>query len=165
MNLWFRLLYLQLQLLLRRRPRIDVLDSVALDLRVWPTDLDVFRHVNNGRYLSLMDLGRLALMERTGLLAAARAHRWMPLVRGIDIEYYKPLRPWQPFTLHTRLLGWDRKWLYLEQQFERGDTRVAEARVHGLLRGGQGNVPPAEILAAIGQGERASPPVPAPPTA
>lgn len=163
MNLWFRLLYLQL--VLRRRPRIDLLDPVTLDLRVWPTDLDVFGHVNNGRYLSLMDLGRLALMEQTGLLAAARDHRWMPLVRGIDIEYYKPLLPWQPFTLHTRLLGWDRKWLYVAQHFQRGDTCVADARIHGLLRGREGNVPPSQMLAALGQADRESPAIPAPPTA
>ena len=163
MNLWFRLLYLQL--MLRRRPRIDLLDPVTLDLRVWPTDLDLFGHVNNGRYLSLMDLGRLALMEQTGLLAAARANRWMPLVRGIDIEYFRPLHPWQPFTLHTRLLGWDRKWLYVGQHFRRGDTRIAEARLHGLLRGGRGNVAPADMLAALGQADRESPAVPCPPTA
>lgn len=163
MNLWLRLLYLHFAL--RRRPRVDLLDPASLRLRVWPTDLDLLGHVNNGRYLSLMDLGRLALMEQTGLLAVARAQRWMPLVRGIDIEYHKPLLPWQSFALHTRLLGWDHKWLYLEQSFQRGDTRIADAQIHGLLRGRRGNLAPRDMLAALGEGERASPAVPAPPTA
>ena len=162
MNLWLRLLYLQFAL--RRRPRIDLLEPVALDLRVWPTDLDVLGHVNNGRYLTLMDLGRLALMKQSGLLEVANRRRWMPLVRGIDIEYYKPLLPWQPFTLQTRLLGWDDKWLYLGQAFRRGETTVAEAQIHGLLRGRDGNVPTRELLAAIGQADRASPEVPRSPT-
>lgn len=85
MNLWLRLLLLHLTL--ARRARIDLLQEVVLDLRVWPTDLDIQRHMNNGRYLSVMDLGRYALMARTGLLGVAAEHRWMPLVRGIDIEY------------------------------------------------------------------------------
>lgn len=162
MNLWFRLLYLQL--LLRRRPPIDLLDPAILELRVWPTDLDLFGHVNNGRYLSLMDLGRLALTHQTGLLTVARRRRWMPLARGVDIEYYKPLLPLQAFSLHSRLLGWDRKWLYIHQFFQRGETLIAEAQVHGLFRGPQGNVPTGELLAALGHAGRTSPEIPVSPT-
>lgn len=157
MNLWFRLLYLYLYLVLPRHSRVDLLDEVTLDLRVWPTDLDIQRHVNNGRYLSLMDLGRLALMERTDLLRVAREQRWLPLVRGIDIAYYKPLLPWERFRLHTRLADWDGKWLYLEQRFERGDATCARARIHGLLRSREGNVPTERLLAALGQSERRPP--------
>ncbi len=155
MNVWLRLLLLHLTL--ARQSRIDLLAEVVLNLRVWPTDLDVQRHMNNGRYLSVMDLGRYALMARTGLLRVAGEHGWMPLVRGIEIEYFKPLMPWQRFRLHTRLAGWDGKWLYLEQRFETDDRVCARARIHGLLRGREGNIPTNRLLEALGQAHRESP--------
>ncbi len=155
MNLWLRLLLLHLSL--KRQSRIDLLDEVVLDLRVWPTDLDIQRHMNNGRYLSVMDLGRYALMARTGLLGVAAKHRWMPLVRGIEIEYFKPLMPLQRFRLHTRLAGWDGKWLWLEQRFETEERVCASARIHGLLRGREGNIPTERLLEALGQAHRESP--------
>lgn len=159
MNLWFRLLILMLRL--RRQPPMDLLDQVQQDMRVLPNDLDAFGHMNNGRYLTLMDLGRLVIMERTGLLRAARQNDWLPLVRGIEIEYLKPLLPWRRFTLHTRLISWDRKWLYLEQRFTAGDTLHARAHIRGLLRGRDGNVPTAELLKAVGAGDH-EPPEPPP---
>ncbi len=159
MNLWLRLLLLSLHL--RRQPAVDLLDPLTLHLRVLPTDLDAFGHMNNGRYLTLMDLGRLAMMQRTGLLRTARSRGWIPLVRGIEIEYFKPLMPLQRYALHTRLLSWDRKWVYLEQRFTVGETLHARAHVRGLLRGSEGNVPTAELLAAAGSGGR-EPPQPPP---
>lgn len=155
MNLWLRLLLLHLKL--ARQPRIDLLEEVVLEFRVWPTDLDIQRHMNNGRFLSVMDLGRYALMARTGLLRVAGERRWMPLVRGIDIEYLKPLMPWQRYRLHTRLAGWDGKWLYLEQRFETDERVCAAARIHGLLRGREGNIPTDRLLEALGEVDRNSP--------
>ncbi len=163
MNLWLRLLLLHLAL--ARQSRVDLLDEVVLDLRVWPTDLDIQRHMNNGRYLSIMDLGRYALMARTGLLSIASTHRWMPLVRGIEIEYFKPLTPFQRFRLHTRLAGWDGKWLYLEQRFETDERVRASARIHGLLRGREGNIPTEQVLQALGEAHRESPARPPDPVA
>ncbi|MFW5969625.1 MAG: acyl-CoA thioesterase [Halofilum sp. (in: g-proteobacteria)] len=155
MNLLLRLLLLHLTL--RRQARVDLLEEVTLDLRVWPTDLDIQRHMNNGRYLSVMDLGRYALMARSGLLGVAAKNRWMPLVRGIEIEYHKPLMPWQRFRLHTRLAGWDEKWLYLEQRFETDERICASARIHGLMRGHEGNIPTSRLLEALGQADREPP--------
>lgn len=159
MNLWLRLLILMLRL--RRQPSMVLLDDLAQDMRVLPNDLDAFGHMNNGRYLTLMDLGRLAMMERTGLLKAARRNDWLPLVRGIEIEYVKPLFLWQRFRLHTRLISWDRKWVYLEQRFTVGDTLHARAHIRGLLRGRDGNVSTAQLLDSVGAADQ-EPPEPPP---
>lgn len=159
MNLWLRLLWLLWRM--RRASRIDPLDEVVLDLRVLPGDLDVLGHMNNGRYLAVMDLGRLALMHRSGLLAAARRRGWMPLVRGIEIEYIRPLVPWQRYRLHTRLLSWDRKWVYIEQRFVSGETLHARAHVRALLRARDGNVATETVLETLGT-DRREPPEPPP---
>ena len=44
MNLYFRLLWTILAA--RFRPTAHVLDEVATPFRVWPTDMDVNRHMN-----------------------------------------------------------------------------------------------------------------------
>ncbi len=48
------------------------MDSVTeLKMRVWPSDIDIYPEMNNGRHLTLMDLGRIDLAGRTGLMRIA----------------------------------------------------------------------------------------------
>jgi acyl-CoA thioesterase FadM len=54
----------------RRRSPLGPLDESVMTLRVLPTDVDANLHMNNGRYLSIMDLGRFDLTVRNGLLRA-----------------------------------------------------------------------------------------------
>ena len=56
MNLYFRLLIRLWMTWIKPRP-LGLLDTSELPGRVWPMDLDTNLHMNNGRYLSLMDLG------------------------------------------------------------------------------------------------------------
>jgi acyl-CoA thioesterase FadM len=136
------------------------MDESVRHMRVWPTDLDVNGHMNNGRYLSLMDLGRIDLIFRAGLGRVMIRHRWKPLVASVSIRYRKALLPFQRYELRTRLLCWDDKWFVIEQRFVRGGMVVSTALVKGLLRGRDGNVPPAEVMHAVGH-DGTSPPMPA----
>ena len=43
------------------RSRLRPTDASTVHFLVWPNDLDMNRHMNNGRYLTLMDLGRFDL--------------------------------------------------------------------------------------------------------
>ena len=69
MNLWLRLIWLFLTTPFRPRLAIPT-DVSVLGLRVLPNDLDLSLHMNNGRYLTVMDLGRLDLILRSGLAGA-----------------------------------------------------------------------------------------------
>lgn len=143
----------------RFRGRLGALDQSTLRFLVWPNDLDVNLHMNNGRFLTLMDLGRFDLLARTGLLRAAVRNRWRPIVGSAFIRFRRSLRPFQRYDLKSRILAWDDKWAYIEQRFERDGTLLAAGLVQGLLRGPDGNVPTQTLMAAIGH-EAASPPVP-----
>lgn len=132
------------------RPRRGILEESVLTLRVWPNDLDLNLHLNNGRYLSLMDIGRMDLLARPGLLFPSLRRRWLPLLGEAKIRFLKPLPPFARFELRSRLLTWDEKWFYIEQVFQRNGEVMAIAHVRGLLRGPHGNVPPADILALGG---------------
>jgi acyl-CoA thioesterase FadM len=148
MNLILRLLLLLLGA--SRRSRLNVTDTSTLDLRVWPNDLDVQMHMNNGRFASVMDLGRIDLLVRSGFWREARRRGWYPLVGAIAIEYRRPLRVFQRYRLTTRILGWDERWFYIEQRFIRDGRVVAIATVKAIIRGAAGVVPSAEALEAIG---------------
>ncbi|WP_291271780.1 thioesterase family protein [Geothrix sp.] len=145
MVLLFRTLWKALTLW--RRAPLEPLGASVLRFRVWPNDLDVNVHMNNGRFLSVMDLGRFDLSFRTKLGRAMLRNRWKPLVGAITMRYRRSLDPFESYELHTRLLGWDEKWVFLEQRFlKHGGELAAEGVVRALFRGKNGNVPVAEIL-------------------
>jgi acyl-CoA thioesterase FadM len=149
MVLLFRTLWKGLTLWFRKP--LDPLGTSVLAFRVWPNDLDVNIHMNNGRFLSVMDLGRFDLSFRTRLGRAMLRNRWMPLVGGVTIRYRRSLDPFERYELHTRLLGWDAKWVFLEQRFlKKGGDLAAEGVVRALFRGKGGNVPVAEVLGQMG---------------
>lgn len=138
-------------LTLRLRRPLEPLGTSILAFRVWPNDLDVNVHMNNGRFLSVMDLGRFDLTFRTGLGRAMLRNRWKPLVGAVTMRYRRSLDPFERYELHTRLLGWDAKWFFLEQRFlKRGGDLAAEGVVRALFRGRDGNVPVAEVLRQMG---------------
>ncbi|WP_207477983.1 thioesterase family protein [Arenibaculum pallidiluteum] len=149
MNLILRLVRVILAALLGRRR--GLLDESVLEFRVWPHDLDLNLHMNNGRYLTIMDLGRTDVVIRSGLLGVSLRRRWMPALGGASVRFRRSLGPFERFRLRTRLLYWDEKWFYFEQIAETMDGRLAcAALVKGVLRGPNGTVPSAEILDALG---------------
>jgi acyl-CoA thioesterase FadM len=157
MNLILRLIRVLFVAL--RRPPLDLFGESVVRFRVWPGDLDFNLHMNNGRYLTLMDLGRLDMMARHGTLKQVHKHRWQPVVAAQTILYRRALKPFQRYSLHSRVVCWDDKFIYLEQRFQTGDKLAASAIVKAAVRRGGRTLRPRELLKAIGQ-ERRSPPMP-----
>ncbi|MEM8712570.1 MAG: acyl-CoA thioesterase [Planctomycetota bacterium] len=149
MNLFFRLLHLLL--FSRKRARAHPTDEVSTPFRVWPTDLDLNRHMNNGKYLSVMDLARVDLMLRSGLAAAIRKANMYPVVASQSIRYRRSLGLFTRFDVRTRVIGWDEKFIYLRQVFEVRGEKMATAVVKGIfLRRAGGRVPPGDVVALAG---------------
>jgi len=106
-----------------------------------------------------MDLGRLDLIFRMGMLKHMIRQRWRPVAASATIRFRRSLKPFQKFQIRTRLVCWDEQWIFFEQCFESEGRLVARGFVRALLRGRTGNVPTAEILKVMGQ-NIASPPMP-----
>lgn len=157
MNLYLRLLWLLWKL--RSVARSGLFAPSRVTFRVLPNDCDINLHMNNGRYLSFMDLGRLHLTAQTGLWPHIRRNRWMPVLAAAEISYLRSLKPFERFDVVTRLLTWDDKYAYMEQIFERDGTPCAHAYVKGLFLGRDGRVPNADVAATIGH---SGPPPPMP---
>ena len=157
MNLYLRLLLLALRLL--RSSRRGVLDDSRIAFRVLPNDCDVNLHMNNGRYLSFMDLGRVHLIVQIGLLPVVFRNRWKPVLAAAEINFIRPLMPLRKFELITRVVTWDEKYVYMEQRFEARGELAAHAFIKGLFVGREGRVSNATVLALLGY-DAAPPPMP-----
>lgn len=149
MNLYLRLLVLLFRLIpLSRKP---LLEESRVSFRVLPNDCDINLHMNNGRYLSFMDLGRVHLMRQSRLLGHIVRNRWMPVLTGAEINFIRPLAPFQRFDLVTRIATWDDKYFYMEQRFESKGALCAHSFVKGLFLGRDGRkIASDKVITAIG---------------
>ncbi len=159
MIVFFRLVWALIRS--RFKPKLDLLDESAVTMRVWPNDLDLNVHMNSGRYLSMMDIGRVEILGRTRLLRKTFGRGWRPIAAAATIRYRRSLLPFQRFTVRTRVVCWDEKWLYFRHAIEARGELCAVAYVRGLLRGKEGIVSPAQILELAGKPGLQSPPMPA----
>jgi acyl-CoA thioesterase FadM len=157
-NSFVRIPLLALRQRLRPLPRIGMLDEDTVRMRVWPNDIDFNFHLNNSRFLTCMDYGRIHSLAATGILDAAIRRRWKPLVGSIDIVYRRSLPLWAKFSLATRNLCWDEKWFYTEQVIRGEQGLVSTAWVKGLFQDGGKNLPPQAVVDIVEPGA-ASPPV------
>ena len=135
---------------LRRNGAADPMMVSRVRLTTLPTDLDLLGHMNNGRYLSLFDLGRFDLLVRTGVWDALKQQGWYAVVASETITFRKSLQLWQRFDVESRLIGHDEKGAYLEHRaVVDGEiyTRVI-VRARLLKRSG-GIVKPEELFEAL----------------
>lgn len=133
----------------RPLPRLEVLGEDRIAMRVLPNDIDLNLHMNNARYLNVMDYARTHLLARTGLLTHILRARWQPLVGAVWMTYRRSLPLFSRFTIATRLVCWDERWFYLEQTFTGKEGLAALGWVKGVLRDARGSVEPQAVISAV----------------
>ena len=149
MNLYLRLFWTLLAMTWRKP--ITMLETSAINMRVWPNDLDINIHVNNGRYLTLADLGVVNLLGRVGLFRAALRKGWRPMVVSALASFRRPLKPFQKYRLETRILGWYENWAFFQSQFiVKGEVK-ATVVTKGIFLGREGPVPALQVVALTGR--------------
>ena len=114
----------------RNAPPLGIFDTHVSHHICWPWDLDFWMELNNGRTLTLYDLGRTVLAQRTGLIALIRRERWGLTVAGSSVRYRKRVVAFDRLEMRSRLAGWDDRFLYIEQSMWRQGTCTS----HALLR-------------------------------
>lgn len=156
MNLYLRFLLVLIGSFFRPRIR-NILDVSGLRLRVLPNDLDLNGHMNNGRYPSLMDLGRLDLVLRSGLLRLMLREKSVPILAAVQIRFRIPLEIFETYDLQTRVVCWDDKWIFMEQRFVIAHgSQAGNIAAIALVKGGFYNrrakktVPTQDLLDAVG---------------
>ncbi|PRY92827.1 acyl-CoA thioesterase FadM [Hasllibacter halocynthiae] len=118
----------------------------------WPQDIDVWMELNNGRTLTLYDLGRVVLFQRMGFPRVMRERRWAGTILGGSTRYRKRVRMGDRIEMRSRIVGWDARFSYAEQSMRVKGVTTS----HALLRMGvtskEGLVPSVEVEQALGLG-------------
>jgi acyl-CoA thioesterase FadM len=146
----------------RRMPPLGLTDIHVSSHICWPWDLDIWMELNNGRAMTLYDLGRTMLAQRVGLIGALRKNRWGRTVAGSSVRFRRRIRGFERFEMRSRAVAWDDKFIYLEQSMWKKDGECAS---HVMLRTAltdkDGIVSPKRVLEAVGQADLASVEMPA----
>ena len=99
----------------RSLPPMGLFDTHVSHHLCMPWDLDMWNELNNGRTLTLYDLGRIPMAQRMGLLEVLRREKWGLTVAGSVPRYRRRVRGFDRIEMQTRLIGWDHRFTYIEQ--------------------------------------------------
>ena len=143
----------------RRKPPLDLFETHVSRHMVWPWDIDPWMELNNGRTLTLYDLGRVVLFERLRIVAAMRERRWAGTVAGSSVRYRHRLRMFDRYELRSRILGWDARFIYAEQSMWRAGRCTSQGLLRLAIANADGIVPTATVAQAMGHPAE-SPPLP-----
>jgi len=115
----------------------------------WPWDIDIFLEMNNGRTLTLFDIGRIVMFQRMGLDAVLRKNALGGTIAGSSVRYRRRVRAFDRIEMRSRVVGWDERFIYAEQSM----WRTGECTSHALLRMAvtdrNGLVPTARLAALL----------------
>ncbi len=142
----------------RRSPVTSPLDETELRRRVRIGDCDPNLHMTNSRYLVIADEARFDLLIRAGFGSGLRKGL-RTLVGTTCVRYRRDLPLFKRYTIRTRLLAWDDKWIYIESRFMRDGRTAVHLVSKSMPMGPDGKVTPAALLKDL-FGESSVPPSP-----
>lgn len=129
--MFVRFFILILKRFISKQSKISVFDSCRTSFWVSPFDLDTNMHMNNGRYLSIMDFGRFDLLIKSGSFKKLVKAGYFPVVVSESIRFKKSLNLFDSFILETQIDFWDEKDFYIVQKFLKKDQVMAVGYIKG----------------------------------
>lgn len=145
-------------LLARRAPPLPIYGVHVSHHVCWPWDIDPWGELNNGRTLTLYDLGRVPLAVRTGLVAALRRNGWGLAVAGSSVRYRRRVRAFQRVEMRSAYIGRDPRFLYVHQAMYRNGDPLSSVLIRGAVTSADGIVATDRVMAALGGGAALPPP-------
>lgn len=130
----------------RKLPPMDLLDMHVSQHRCRLVDCDIFMEMNNGRILTLYEMGRFQAAVRMGLWALLKKKHWGLTVAGTSIRYRKRITPFEKYEIRTKIATWDERFVYIEQGMYKLNGDCAS---HVLLRTAvveKGRAVPTDVL-------------------
>lgn len=125
----------------------NLLDPCYTSFLVGPLDLDTNFHVNNGRYLSIMDMGRFDMLLKPRVFWKLVLAGYYPVVVSESIRFKKSLSLFDYFTIKTEIESWDEKDFYIRQVFYHKNKIMAVGYIKGrfMKRGQKRSVATSEV--------------------
>lgn len=134
----------------RKLPAMGLYDTHVSHHRAGLLDCDMYGELNNGRILTLFELGRWAMAARMGLEKTLRAHRIGFAVAGVSVRYRKRIPYGARYRMQTRMIGYDARFLYIEQSMWIGDTPCHHMLLRAAMRDRNGTVLPRRFMDLAG---------------
>lgn len=71
------------------------------------------------------------------------------MVGDVLAKFRRDLKVFQTVEIHTRMLGWDHQWGFLEHRFVRNDRVIGVVAVRGVFKGPAGPLDPGTLLTGL----------------
>ncbi|SLN20215.1 hypothetical protein PEL8287_00833 [Roseovarius litorisediminis] len=134
----------------RNDPPLAITDTHVSRHRCLPWDIDLWLELNNGRTLTLYDLGRTTAAQRVGLIKVLRRNRWGLTMAGASVRYRRRIRTFEKFEMRSRLAWWDDKFFYVEQSMWKRNGECANHIVYrSAVTGSAGIIVPQQVVEEI----------------
>lgn len=134
----------------RKLKSLTIWDTHECHFRIQPQDIDIFNELNNGRVLTLYDLGRLPFGYRVGLMSAMKRRRWGLTMAGASVRYRRRAHLFEKVKITTRAVGRDARFVYIEQTMWKGAEAASNIVYRAALTRKDGIVPTDEAMAELG---------------
>lgn len=123
MNLYFRLLLALIRG--RLKSGMEPTDELVRQMRVLPNDIDVNFHMNNGRYMTVVDLFIVEYFMRTNMLRPMMKMGWKPMFGGHLVTYQRGLSMFEKYTMEFKVVGMDEHWVFFSYVFRNTSGKIA----------------------------------------
>ncbi len=130
----------------RKLPAMGLFDTHVSHHRAWPWDTDIFGELNNGRILTLFELGRWQSTVRIGIIAPFLKGKMGFAVAGASVRYRRRIPIFQCYRMQTRIVGFDDRFIYVDQSMWQGETCANQLLLRAAIRENSATLPPVEFL-------------------
>lgn len=134
----------------RKMPKMGLYDTHVSHHRAWPWDTDMFGELNNGRILTLFELGRWQAAVRMNLASAFLKERMTLAVAGVSVRYRKRIPIFQRYRIQTQIIGYGERFVYAEQSMWQGEVPCHSMLIRFAVRDKSGTVLPKDFLEGRG---------------
>lgn len=141
----------------RRETALPLTGTHVSHHRITIFDIDPWMELNNGRTLTLFDLGRVGMGLRMGLPDVMKRMGWGLTVAGNSTRYRKRVTLGTRLEMRSRCIGWDARFMYIEQSMWRGEDCTSHMLLRSAVIADRRMLPPAELLRELGQPETSAP--------
>jgi acyl-CoA thioesterase FadM len=135
----------------RFRSKLRINEPSIMTFRVWVTDIDV-SIMNHAAMMSVMEMGRIDFMVRTGFFKLAQRNKWYFPSSNIQVQFFRPLKMFQKATVVTKVFNISDKWIYLEQKILRGEKLIACCVVKSTVKKGRQQLNITDIVQQLNLG-------------
>lgn len=100
-------------------------DTSVTQHRVWPHLIDYNLHMNNAKYLTVLEATRWGLFRDLAWFKKMMSAKLNIVIGSMEITFIRELPLLAKYDVHTRIMTWDEKYLYFEQKI------FVKGKLHG----------------------------------